>query len=313
LSPRAGIFGAADDLQVQAVARALRALGAKVLHFDPLALELERPVSELDGVLRWDSQPVGELAGCYVCTLPSQFAELEAGQPLDAEARFVEAMRQRERAAFVFAWLLELEARGTRLVNALHAGSALQFKAFQLNVLRRLGAAVPPTLISNEPAAVRAFAGHHPEVIFKPLTGGAQTRLLDAGALARLEDLAAAPCIFQQRIEGEDVRVTLVDGEVCSAVVIRTPAQALDYRADPVYAAGLASYEDVALPAQVVEQCRAASAACGLVLAGVDLKRRPDGGFVFLELNSSPIYADVERKRGHGISEAIARAVLRRG
>lgn len=301
----AGIFGEATDPQVQRVGDELRRQGARVSVFDPFDLEREVPVSELDGRLTWAGHDTEALVGCYLRSLPAEVPSHDAGKDW-----FIELMRQRERAAFVSAFVLELQARGTRLVNPLHAGNPLQFKPFQLNVLRRLGARVPPTLISNDPAAIRTFATQHPEVIFKPVTGGAATRLLGAVALARVDDVSASPCIFQARIVGDDVRVTLVDGEVISAVAIRTPKQHLDYREDEHYTRGEASYEAVALPPPLIEHCREAARQCGLVLTGIDLKRSGDD-FVFLELNSSPIYADIEAKTGHPISAAIARAVLR--
>lgn len=300
----AGIFGSPSDPHVQRVTDELQRQGARVSVFDPFELEREVPVSELDGQLTWAGHDTEALVGCYLCSLPAEVPSHDAGNDW-----FVELMRQRERAAFVSAFVLDLQARGTRLVNPLHAGNPLQFKPFQLNVLRRLGARVPATLISNDPASIRTFASQHATVIFKPLTGGAATRLLDATALARLDDVSASPCIFQARIEGDDVRVTLVDGEVLSAVAIRTPKQHLDYREDDHYARGEASYEPVTLPPTIIEHCRDAARGCGLVLTGIDLKRSGDD-FVFLELNSSPIYADIEAKTGHPISAAIARAVL---
>jgi glutathione synthase/RimK-type ligase-like ATP-grasp enzyme len=59
-------------------------------------------------------------------------------------------------------------------------------------------------------------------------------------------------------------------------------------------------------------QCRAAARRCSLRFAGIDIKRTPEGRHVFLELNSSPIYLDVEWKLGHPISRAIAELALGR-
>ena len=63
------------------------------------------------------------------------------------------------------------------------------------------------------------------------------------------------------------------------------------------------------LPDEVVAQCRRAARTCGLQFVGIDIKRAPDGRWVFLELNSSPIYLDVEWKLGHPISRAIAKLI----
>ncbi len=46
------------------------------------------------------------------------------------------------------------------------------------------------------------------------------------------------------------------------------------------------------------------------MFAGIDIKRTNAGEFVFLELNSSPIYLDVELKLGHRISQAIAELMV---
>jgi glutathione synthase/RimK-type ligase-like ATP-grasp enzyme len=128
--------------------------------------------------------------------------------------------------------------------------------------------------------------------------------------LQELEAVRAAPVIFQRRIHGDDIRVVLVGEAVVSAVAIRTPEPHLDFRDDPVYSRGDALYEPVQLPEAVIELCRRAALACGLCFAGLDLKRTPEGEWLFLELNSSPVYLDVELKLGDPISAALAELLL---
>jgi len=164
-------------------------------------------------------------------------------------------------------------------------------------------------LITNDPSHVRRFQAAVDDVIFKPLMGGAVTRALDAGALERLEEIALSPVICQERIEGSDLRIMLVGDEVVSSVAIDTPEQHLDFRSDPVYNSGQASYKEVQLPEHVIKQCRQAARACGLRFAGIDIKHHA-GDYVFLELNSSPIYLDVELKLGHPITQTIAQYLI---
>lgn len=171
-------------------------------------------------------------------------------------------------------------------------------------------ARVPRTLISNDPDAVVAFQRAVKDVISKPITGGAITRALDEETLDNLEHLRASPVIFQERIGGDDLRVMLAGDDIVSSVEIRTPEQRLDFRADPVYSGGEATCEEVALPEAVQAKCREAARKCGLVFAGIDIKRAPSGEWVFLEINSSPIYLDVELKLGHPISRAITELVV---
>ncbi|MCA2981903.1 MAG: ATP-grasp domain-containing protein [Myxococcaceae bacterium] len=309
---RVGLFGTDDDPQVHAVAREIRALGAEDVLLRADALDVGLPVSERDGRLLYRGVDVTEVPGVYLRSIPAAYAPaMERDDELVLyEDWFERYMQERERASFYVAWLLELQRRGARLVNGPTAASVLQYKPFQLNVLRSLGAPVPRTLLSNDPDAVRAFHAEVKDVIYKPLTGGAVTRALDDETLAQLEAVRAAPVIFQERIAGDDLRVMLAGDDVVSSVAIRTPSQHLDFRDDPVYSSGDAGYEPVELPEGVVRQCRAAARACNLVFAGIDIKRTPDGRWVFLELNSSPIYLDVELKLGHPISRAIAELVV---
>lgn len=308
---RIGIFGETGDVQCAAVAREAAALGADVLHLDSRALDQGRPLSMLDGRTFYLGQPVDDVRGFYLRSVPAPYVPaMEQDDTLVLYADWFTTFTQtRERAAYFLSWLLQLAHQGATLVNGPHAASVMQYKPFQLHVLRSLGARVPRTLISNDPAAIRAFHAEVKDVIYKPVLGGALTRRLDAEALERLEAVTASPVIFQECAAGDDLRVMLVGEEIVSCVAIETPEQHLDFRGDPAYSGGQASYREVALPEPVQRFCRQAARACGLTFAGIDIKHRGDD-FVFLELNSSPIYLDVERKLGHPISRALARAVV---
>lgn len=308
---RIGIFGGAEDVQCKAVAREAAALGADTLFIEPDALDRGLPLSMLDGRTFYRGEPVDDVQGFYLRSVPAPYvAALERDDELVLyEDWFTTFMHTRERASYFVAWLLQLAHRGATLVNGPHAASVMQYKPFQLHALRSLGARVPRTLISNDPAAIRAFHAEVKDVIYKPIMGGAITRVLDAEALERLADVTASPVIFQERAPGEDLRIMVVGEEIVSAVAIETPEQHLDFRADPVYSEGGASYREVDLPEPVRRFCREAARACGLTFAGIDIKHQGDA-WVFLELNSSPIYLDVELKRGHPISRAIARRVV---
>jgi glutathione synthase/RimK-type ligase-like ATP-grasp enzyme len=311
---RIGIFGEAKDMQCAAVAREAAALGADTVFLESNALERGLPLSMLDGRTFYRGEQVDDLRGFYLRHIPAPYAPAveRDGELVLYEDWFTTFMHTRERATYFLAWLLQLAHRGATLVNGPHAASVMQYKPFQLHALRSLGARVPRTLISNDPAAIRAFHAEVKDVIFKPIMGGAITRTLDDEALGRLEDVTASPVIFQERVGGEDLRIMLVGDEVVSSVAIETPSQHLDFRADPVYSGGEATYREVRLPEPVQRFCREAARACGLTFAGIDIKHEGDD-WVFLELNSSPIYMDVELKLGHPISRALARRVVEAG
>lgn len=294
------------------MAKELRALGAEDVLLRADALDQGLPLSELDGRTLYRGVDVEDLSGFYLRSIPAAYAPFmeQDDELLLYEDWFERYMQERERASFFVSWLLKLQDRGVRLVNPPHAASVLQYKPFQLHALRSVGARVPRTLISNDPDAVRAFHAGLKDVIYKPVTGGAVTRRLDGETLEQLEAVREAPVIFQECVAGDDLRVMLAGDRVVSSVAIRTPAQHLDFRDDPVYAGGDATYEEVTLPDAVQDLCRKAARKCGLAFAGIDIKRAPGGEWVFLELNSSPIYLDVELKLGHPISRAIAELVV---
>lgn len=296
--------------------RAVAELGGQTVLFSSDALDSQRPVANWQGAVDLDGAAVMDCEAVYVRSIPSPHPPVVRvdGDAILHRSWYARFMQARERSGFYLALLLSLEHAGIHVVNPPQAGAALQHKPFQLDVLRRLGADLPRTLISNDPDRIREFQAKEQargeEVIFKPLLGGAITRLLDGEALSRLERVRMAPVIFQQRIHGDDIRVILVGDKIVSAVAIRTPVAHLDFRADPMYSDGKACYERVLLPSRVEELCKAASRTCGLPFAGIDIKHSPADEWIFLELNSSPIYMDVEQKLGDPISSTLADFLL---
>ena len=113
------------------------------------------------------------------------------------------------------------------------------YKPFQLSAARRAGLAIPRTLMSNDPAAIRAFWDSvHGRCIYKPFTAPfwtmSETRPLTPEDLDDLDTLRHAPIIVQQKIErGLDVRVNIFGDVVFAAAVETHVAEAaLDWRMD---------------------------------------------------------------------------------
>ncbi|HVG62253.1 MAG TPA: hypothetical protein VNA24_27060, partial [Hyalangium sp.] len=156
---RIGIFGEGADPQCAAVAREAAALGADTLYVDSHALDQGKALSMLDGKMFYLGEPVDDVRGFYVRSVPAPYvpAMKKDDSLVLYEDWFTTFTQTRERAAYFLSWLLQLSHRGATLVNGPHAASVMQFKPYQLHALRSLGAKVPRTLISNDPAAIRAF------------------------------------------------------------------------------------------------------------------------------------------------------------
>jgi glutathione synthase/RimK-type ligase-like ATP-grasp enzyme len=190
-------------------------------------------------------------------------------------------------------------------VNGWRAFQLHQTKPVQLSMVAELGVvAVPATLLANSPEAVRQFAREHPRTIFKPVQGGSHTRRLTDEHLtdANLKNLALAPITLQEEVPGTNVRV-FVAGE--RVLACRIDAYAIDFRdtADPKIVA-----HD--LPDTMCDVCRQIARTLDLVWTGIDFRLTPDGRYVFLEANPSPMFLGFEEQTGLPLSSALADVLL---
>jgi glutathione synthase/RimK-type ligase-like ATP-grasp enzyme len=191
-----------------------------------------------------------------------------------------------------------------RWVNGWNAFLLHQTKPEQLARVAALGVPVPATLLSNDPDSVQAFAAWHPRCVFKPVQGGAHTRRLGPGHLAKehLRNLAFAPVTIQEEIPGTDVRV-FVAGQRVLACEVRTGH--VDFRDDPDPRITLCT-----LPEDVAAWCLRAARALELTWTGIDLRRTPDGRHVFLEANPSPMFLGFEARAGLPLTDALVALLL---
>lgn len=180
-------------------------------------------------------------------------------------------------------------------------------KPFQAAQARAVGFATPETLITTSPDAARAFAAEHADVIYKSTSGVRSiVATLDRVDDDRLADLVACPTQLQRWVAGIDVRVHVV-GPVLFACEVRSPA--VDYRYAGSQGLGV-TIEPVELPAGVADRCLALAALAELPLAGIDLRRTPDGDWYCFEINPSPGFTYYADETGQPIADAIADLLL---
>jgi glutathione synthase/RimK-type ligase-like ATP-grasp enzyme len=298
-----GIIGPADDPQVARVASALRRRGAVPTLLDLGRFPRASRLSLRDGVPAADGVDLRAVGSWYVrgLPLPLPFRVAEA-DPALARRDYAAG---RERRSFLAGFTAALAAGGAALVNPPERMAQHFRKPEQLDALRAAGVPVPSTLATNDAQAVAAFAAEVGSVVYKPLAGGGRCRRLGAADLGpeRLRSLAAAPVLFQAEVPGRNLRVYVVGGAVVAAYEI--VSDELDYRGaeSDVRAVRLTDAEDAT--------CRRAAGACGMPFTGIDLRRRPDGGFAVLECNPSPMFAGIQRRTGsEPVSEALAGFLL---
>ena len=187
------------------------------------------------------------------------------------------------------------------VVNRLRAMATNDSKPYQLEQIRSSGFNVPETLVTTDPSAVQDFWEQHREVIYKSVSGTrSRVARLRPEHRDRLGDVAFCPTQFQRYIPGTDHRVHVVGEEVFASEVI---SEADDYRYPGQYSVEIHARR---LPRDVEERCRLLSVALRLPVAGVDLRRTPEGDWYCFEVNPSPAFTYYASKTGQPIGRAVA-------
>jgi glutathione synthase/RimK-type ligase-like ATP-grasp enzyme len=215
-----------------------------------------------------------------------------------------------ERMELTAALTAMTETTEALVLNRTSASATNGSKPFQARRIAEHGFRTPPTLITTDPDAARAFYDEHEgRVIHKSVSWLRSIVVRTSQAdLERLGLVRNCPTQFQVLVPGTDVRVHVV-GERVFATEIETSA--VDYR----YAAlsdATRTMRDVELPDEIAQRCIEVSRALGMELAGVDLRRDPDGGWWCFEVNPSPGFTFYQAQTGQPIGHAVVE-LLRTG
>ncbi len=191
-----------------------------------------------------------------------------------------------------------------RVVNRAAPMASNSSKPYQAQLIRRVGFDVPETLVTNDPELVREFVARHRRVIYKSVSGTRSiVEEVDAGALARLDDIRWCPVQFQAYVEGVDVRVHVVGERVFAT---RVASDAADYRYAGARGGVPARLEATRLSGAVEARCVELTDRLGLRFSGIDLRITPDERVVCFEVNPCPAYTYYEGHTGQPIARAVA-------
>jgi glutathione synthase/RimK-type ligase-like ATP-grasp enzyme len=230
---------------------------------------------------------------------------------VDVDPRWAAACAAQARDAF-FGALALLEDELV-VINRPGPQARAEHKVVQLRAARAAGLTLPPTLVTNDPAAARAFVDEHRDVVTKmlvPLSASMDgsgpfvyTSAVDDGDMRHIEGLRPAPMIFQRRVEKrEELRVVVVGDQVFAAAV--TPSS-LDWRTGTGSA-----WRRAELSTGAAGACVKLVKDLGLVTGALDFIVDTHGALVFLEVNPAGEWGFVERETGLPIAAALARALL---
>jgi glutathione synthase/RimK-type ligase-like ATP-grasp enzyme len=264
------------------------------------SIRLDHDGAGLGGVLEHDGWRVAleAVTGIYLRFMDDRLLPELAGEPDDSAAR-------RASRAFhdiVGQWAEIAEAR---VVNRYGAMSSNFSKPYQSQLIAEHGLRVPETLVTNDPDLVHAFLAEHGRAIYKSISSERSiVHTVDERDLDRLDAIRWCPVQFQEFVDGRDVRVHTVGGEVFATAISTT---ATDYRYAHRQTGEAATMEPYELTPELAARCTSLAAALGLDLAGIDLRLTPAGEAFCFEVNPSPVYSYYESHTGQPIAAAIAR------
>lgn len=197
-----------------------------------------------------------------------------------------------------------LEDLRCAVVNRLSGGMSNSSKVYQALLVRQCGLLTPPTLVTNDPAAVHRFYDEYQgEIIYKSLSGVRSiVRRLEPVQLERLSLLRHGPAQFQALIPGENVRVHTVGNRLFAT---RVHSDVVDYRYSSREGSKV-EMEATILSPSISESCMQLAQQLDLLLTGIDLKVTPDGEYYCFEINPSPGFLYYEKSTGQPISLALA-------
>ena len=220
---------------------------------------------------------------------------------------------QRENRAFLEGMLTALPTQ--RWLSCPRAIWQAEHKLYQLRVAAQLGFSLPHTVVANAERTVRASASGR-SLVAKAVASGyiaeeggnraIFTSALSTDDLEDLSGLALAPVTFQERVEkASDIRVTVIGDEVFAAEILSQSRESsrVDWRATDNENLEHRTHE---LPIEIEHLCLRLTSHLGLNFGAIDLALKPDGTYVFFEINPNGEWLWLEDILGLPISDRIA-------
>lgn len=187
-------------------------------------------------------------------------------------------------------------------------------KAYQLKVAARCGLTIPQTLITNDPEKATEFIKKRGigNVIYKSFSATEQawreTRLIKQEELEKIESVKYAPVIFQECIHADiDLRVTIIGNTIFPAAIHSKDSS---YKYDFRMNYHECKIEHYPLPPHLNKQLLHFMQEMGIVYGALDLRLRPNGEFVFLEVNTAGQWLFMEQPTGMPITKTLAHALM---
>jgi len=303
------IFSETDDLHSLTVQHEIRAIGgmAEIINLRDFrtAMNIEHRIGAGSntisvGLEKHGINPV-DVTGVW-------WRRVSRPAPLDQLDEATNAFVQREIDTSLRGWLHAM----TNVINPINNAARANNKLVQLNLAKECGFVIPETLVTTRDESALRFRELFGAIICKPMNGHSrafiEARLLEPDEDIDAVTLSNCPTMFQEAIlGGDDLRVTVIDGQVFPAQVQRPAGFThIDWRSELN-----ATFVSVTLPVQTQDSILRYMKLSGLRYGAFDLRTDAAGNFVFLECNEAGQFLFVEIHGGIPISAAIAKALIK--
>ncbi len=173
-------------------------------------------------------------------------------------------------------------------------------KPASLLLARQHGLRIPDTWVSNDTVWMRSRLPH--PTIAKPVAGGGLCQTLEDALSTVQAEHAAMPALIQPRLEAPELRLFVV-GNDAHAFELRSPS--LDYRAEQD-----ADIRTAPVPSHV-QALRSMMTELRMDFGAADFKTDPiSGELVFLELNTSPMFARFDQVSEGRLTASMVRHLI---
>ncbi len=211
--------------------------------------------------------------------------------------------------------------KAARWVDDLQRINFAENKLRQLRIAGEVGLTIPRTLVTNNPEEARGFfhelKGKMVTKLLTPLSQNMEgsnffmyTSAVKEEDLLDAETLRYCPMVFQEQIpKQQELRVIFVNGNFFVGALDASAYEGStqDWRRGNQSACVWKTHE---LPTHLVDGIKALMSRFKLTFGAIDIIQKPDGEYVFLEVNPTGEWGMLERDLNYPISCAIADALL---
>lgn len=204
-------------------------------------------------------------------------------------------------------------------INPMFSTHIAERKIYQLNQANILGLQIPDSLITNNPVSADKFLQKHSKTIIKPISNGLQVVNDDIFSIYTSEmskdffssynktSLFETPVFLQEKIENySDIRVIIINENVFAVRIEKNDKSEVDWRKPEI----VKTYTKITLPNKLSKLLIKLNKSFGLVYSAIDLIEKPNGEYVFLEVNPVGEWVWLESELNLNVSETLIKELL---